>query len=71
MAADRPNPNAFARYSALGFQMLLIIGGATWGGVKLDAHLANQTPWFTIGLSLAGIGVALWQALRNLTSDSE
>ncbi|MBW6502216.1 MAG: AtpZ/AtpI family protein, partial [Bacteroidales bacterium] len=44
----------YARYSGMAFQMIVIIGLATWGGVKLDELLSMKTPVFTIVLSLLG-----------------
>ncbi len=55
------------RYAGLAFQMLLIIGAGAWAGVWLDARMGLRTPWFTIGLSLLGLGLALFQVIRGLT----
>ena len=55
------------RYAGLAFQMLFIIGLGAWAGVWLDARLGTRTPWFTIGLSLAGLALALYQVIRGLT----
>jgi ATP synthase protein I len=56
------------RYAGIAFQMLLIIGVFTWAGVWLDGRApAGRTPWFTIGLSLSGLGLALYQVIRSLT----
>ena len=62
---------AFAKYSGLAFQMLAIIGGSTWLGIWLDARYHSRNPWFTIGLMLLGVLVALLQVIRSLTKDVE
>lgn len=71
---DAPPPGsnrlqAIAKYSGLAFQMLAIIGGSTWLGTWLDARFESKNPWFTIGLMLLGVFVALWQVIRSLTKD--
>lgn len=58
--------NAYAKYSSLGMQMGLIIAGGSYGGHKLDEHYGNQTPVFTIVLSLLSIAIALYLVLREV-----
>lgn len=55
----------YARYSALGFQMLAIIGGLTWLGVKMDEWV-NAYPWFTVILSLSSVGIAMYVVFKQL-----
>ncbi len=57
--------NAYAKYSALGIQMALIIGGGCYGGFKLDEHYKNATPVFTIILSLVSIAIAMYIVLKD------
>lgn len=59
--------NAYARYSSLGMQMAVIIAGGSFGGHKLDEHYANQTPVWTIVLSLLSIAIALYLVFREVT----
>ena len=61
---------AFAKYSGLAFQMLAIIGGSAWLGTWLDSRFQSKNPWFTIGLLLVGVLVAVFQVIRSLTKDS-
>lgn len=58
--------NAYAKYSSLGVQMALIIGGGCYGGYKLDEYYKNTTPVFTIILSLASIALAMYIVLKDL-----
>jgi len=77
MAADPTKPDApdtpaeqasnLAKYSGIAFQMLAIIGLSTWAGVSLDKHYQTATPWYTVGLMLLGLFVALYQVIRSLT----
>jgi len=57
--------NAYAKYSALGIQMAVIIGGGCYGGYKLDEHFNNETPIYTIILSLVSIGFAMYIVLKD------
>jgi ATP synthase protein I len=71
MSAKKENPqpkplNAYAKYSTLGIQMALIIGGGCYGGVKLDEYYNNTTPIFTIILSLVSIALAMYIVLKDL-----
>lgn len=55
----------YARYSGLAFEMIAIIGGASYGGVKLDEHFGTH-PVFTVILSLLGVGSSLFIVLRSI-----
>ena len=57
--------SSYAKYSAIGFQMIAIIGLTTWGGIKND-HLAGlKNPVFTIILSLLGVFAAIYFAIKD------
>jgi len=47
----------YARYSAMGFQMFVIIGAFTFIGYKIDENRNAHTPIFTALFSLAGVGM--------------
>ncbi len=64
-------PNQLLKYSNLGFQMAAIIGLSAWGGNKLDKHYHNETPVFTIVLSLLGIAVALYIVIKDIIRSSK
>jgi F0F1-type ATP synthase assembly protein I len=61
----REQPNLFFRYGNMAIQMAVIIGLSCWGGDRLDKHYHNDTPVYTIILSLLGIGVALYLVLKD------
>jgi hypothetical protein len=56
----------YARFSALGIQMGVIIGGFTWLGVYLDDRQKNKTAWWTLGLSLFGVAAALYLMIKEV-----
>lgn len=57
--------NAYAKYSGLGLQMALIIGGGCYGGYKLDEYFKTEKPIFTIILSLVSIALAMYVVLKD------
>ncbi len=57
--------NQYIRYSAIAFQMGGIIGLGVWLGYWLDGRYNTQTPWFTIGIGLFSIFVALYVSLKD------
>jgi hypothetical protein len=59
-------PNLFFKYGNIAIQMAVVIGITGWGGQKLDERYQNQTPVFTIILSLLGIIASLYLAIRDL-----
>ena len=61
----------FAKFSGLGFQMLAIIGVSAFLGTKLDAFFSNSiTQYYTLGLSLAGVVLAIIFTLKQILKDS-
>ena len=56
-----------AKYSGIAFTMLAIIGLSAWAGTWLDGHFHNKTPYYTVGLMVLGLFVALYQVIRSLT----
>ncbi len=71
---EKPQPkplSAYAKYSALGIQMAVIIGGGCYGGYKLDEYYNNTTPVFTIILSLLSIAIAMYIVLKDFIKPSK
>ena len=58
--------NAYAKYSSLAIQMMLIIGIGTYGGFRLDKYLGWRFPLFTVVLSLLSVGFSIWYAVKDL-----
>ena len=62
--------NSYARFSGIGFQMIVIIGLGVYSGIKLDENYPNEYSLFTIILSLLSIGIALYSVIRQVTNFS-
>jgi F0F1-type ATP synthase assembly protein I len=58
--------NNYARYSALGFQMIVIIGLFTFIGYTIDERKNSSTPLYTAFLSLLGVFIALYLVIRSI-----
>lgn len=59
--------NAAAKYSAIGFQMIATIGLLTFIGYKIDEHRQSETKIITAAFALVGVGIALFQVIRQVT----
>lgn len=62
----RRPPNAFIRYSSMATQMAVIIVAGALGGIQLDKYLQTQTPWFTGGLTILSVILAMYFAIKDL-----
>lgn len=58
--------NAYLRFSSLGIQMGAIIAIFTWLGTFLDKKQANETPVWTIVLSLLGVTGSLYLVIKEV-----
>lgn len=59
--------NAAAKYSAIGFQMIITIGFLTFIGYKIDEHRNSKTRIITAAFALLGVGIALYQVIKQVT----
>jgi hypothetical protein len=62
---DKDQINNYAKYSALAFQMAVIIGLGTFGGYKLDQLFGFKFKIFTIVLSLVSVIAAIYYAVKD------
>ena len=60
------NGNGWIRYSTLGIEMAVIVGGFVWGGVALDKHQFVPFPLFTILFSFLGLTIAIVRLVRGV-----
>lgn len=60
----------YARYSGIVIEMIVIILGTTFGGVKLD-KLAETKPLFTVILSLLGVAAAMYILIKGFSKKSK
>ena len=56
----------YARFSSIAIQMGVIIFGGTFGGYKLDALINWKFPLFTVILSIASVGIAIFLVTKDL-----
>lgn len=61
--------NAAAKYSAIGFQMIITIGLFTFIGYKIDDYRNSETRLITAGFALLGVGIALYQVIKQVTKN--
>ncbi len=57
--------NDFYKYSGMAIQMGITIAAAVYGGMALDERFQLKTPWFTLLLSLIGVGAAIYIVIRT------
>ncbi|MEI6883641.1 MAG: AtpZ/AtpI family protein [Bacteroidota bacterium] len=55
----------YARYSGIAFQMMAIIAGGAFGGLKLDQWLDTR-PVFTVTLSILSVFLSIYFVTRDL-----
>lgn len=68
---SKKNFSTFARFSTVGIQMGIIIAGFAWLGNFLDEKYNNETPWWTLGLTLFGVAAGLTLVIREAIKMSE
>jgi F0F1-type ATP synthase assembly protein I len=59
----------WAKYSAIGFQMFATIGVITFIGYKIDEYKKSETYLITAFFGLAGVGIALYQVIKQVTKE--
>jgi len=58
--------NAYAKYSSIGFQMVVVIGIFTYAGYKIDEAGKHEVKWATAALALIGVFIALYIVIRSV-----
>jgi F0F1-type ATP synthase assembly protein I len=51
----------------MAFQMAITIGGAVWLGTYLDRTFQTTSHAYTLTLSILGVGVGMFNAIRDLS----
>ncbi len=62
---QKPPLNNYVKYSSLAIQMVVLIIIFVWGGRKLDLLLSLKFPVFTLILSLVGVFLAIYFAIKD------
>jgi hypothetical protein len=58
--------NAYARYTSIAFQMLVIILAGVFGGRELDKWLDIPFPVFTLILTILAVLLAIYTVIKDL-----
>ncbi|MFO7790665.1 MAG: AtpZ/AtpI family protein [Bacteroidota bacterium] len=74
MTNQKNNKNRFTKYlrfTTIAWEMLVIIGAGTWGGVELDKKREGDFPLFTVILSLVSVFIAIYIVIKQTTNYSK
>jgi F0F1-type ATP synthase assembly protein I len=63
--------NNYARYTGIGFQMLVTIGLGVFAGFKLDERYPNKYKIFSIICSMAAIGLSVFSVIKQVSKSSK
>ena len=61
------NANAYAKYSAIVFQMIAIIAVFAYAGYKIDEYAKHDVQWVTALLCLVGVCLSIYVTIKQLT----
>ncbi|UJH90230.1 AtpZ/AtpI family protein [Antarcticibacterium sp. 1MA-6-2] len=73
MAQNKKNapPDKYLEFVNIAIQMGIIIAAGVFIGIWLDKKYPNEYSGFTIGISLLGVFIALYQVIRKVTQMSK
>jgi F0F1-type ATP synthase assembly protein I len=71
LKGKKEGTNRFIKYSSLAFEMGIIIFLGAFGGDWLDRRYDNDTPWFTIGLSLFSVIGSMYLLITRVINDNK
>jgi len=66
-----PPNNKYLEFVNIAIQMGIIIAGGVFLGIWLDSKYPNNFSGFTIGISLLGVFIALYQVIRRVSKMSK
>ena len=64
--SKKKQPNEYGRYLGMATQMAAIIVLGTLAGRWLDGYFKTATPWFTLGLALVSVFIAMWFFIKDV-----
>lgn len=65
--SQKKRPDSFIlRFTGVAFTMGAAIALFTYGGIRLDEHLQNKTPWATIAGALFGLTAGFYLVIKDL-----
>jgi len=62
----KPPLNDYVKFTAMGFQMIAIIGVFTYVGYRIDLSAQHQTKWVTAVLALVGVFISMYVVISSL-----
>lgn len=68
---DKRPINVYMKYSGMAFQMAATIGIFAFAGYKIDQHYHIERQWWTIGLSVLGVGIALFTVIKDFINPAK
>ena len=63
---DIKKANKFIRFSQMGLVMGVIIGGFTYLGSCLNGKYPTEKNWWTVGMALAGVVIAITYMIMDV-----
>ena len=63
--------NNYARFTGMGFQMLVTIGLGVYAGIKLDERYPNKYQVFSIICSMVAIGLSVFSVIKQVNKSSK
>lgn len=66
---SKGRPNAILRYSGMATQMMTIILAAVFSGRWLDSLFATSKPYYTGVLTIVGVVLSMYFAIKDLLKD--
>ena len=63
---EKKTLNAYAKYSSIAFQMLVIILAGVFGGRELDKWVEWDFPVFTMTLTILAVFLAIYTVIKDL-----
>ncbi|MDT0675345.1 AtpZ/AtpI family protein [Autumnicola musiva] len=64
----KDNQHKYLEFINIAFQMGIIIAAGVFLGIWLDEKFPNKYSAFTIGISLLGVFIALYQVYRGISN---
>ncbi len=56
---------SYLKYTAMATQMAATIAGGVLLGIWLDKQIGAATPWFTLGLTMLSVFVAIYLSIKD------
>jgi ATP synthase protein I len=68
-SSKKKQPNTYARYSGIAFQMIIIVIAGVYAGIWLDEKLNLKKPIFTLVLSFLSVILSMYSVIREFLKE--